>query len=82
MEKLLRSKFGQLDLQMLKDQMRTSGGSPTGICRKARSTDLSQGWETAGITVASIIAEPTKGQLHIAPGNHPESPFTQYSFTG
>lgn len=82
MDHLLRSKFGQLDLQMMKDQMRTSGGSPTGICRQARSSDLSQGWETAGITVASIIAEPTQGQLHIAPGNHPESRFTRYSFAG
>lgn len=59
--------------------LRDRHGDPNGICRIAQTDSPQADWMTAGMTVASIIAEPDKRCLHVACGNQAESPFEVYS---
>ena len=55
-----------------------SNGKPS-ICRHPRTVDLKKGFETAGRTVASMIAEPAKKRMHVALGNPCDSEYVAYS---
>jgi isopenicillin-N N-acyltransferase-like protein len=65
----------------VKDALADHCGFPAGICRHARADDPSDGFETAGVTVAGLVAEPERGLLHVAPGNPCASPFTTYALS-
>ena len=78
MNKLIRSRFGKLSVNDFKTFLRDRDGDPSGICRFAQTTDATADWVTAGMTIASIIAEPAKGRLHVAAGNESETPFELY----
>lgn len=78
MTQLIQSGFGQLSTDDFKLFLRDRHGDPSGICRYAQTTDPTADWVTAGITVASIIAEPSQGQIWVAAGNHAKAPFVVY----
>lgn len=76
---LIRARYGQLTVDDFKTVLRDRQGDPNGICRVPQSENPQADWLTAGMTVASIIAEPAKRRLHIACGNRAETPFVAYS---
>ena len=78
MNGLIRNKFGDVTVDTVKTFLRDRAGHPFGICRHAQTDDSSAGWQTAGITVASLIAEPALKRLHVAVGNRVETPFVTY----
>ena len=78
MQQLIRARFGQIGVEDVKQFLRDRAGQPSSICRLAQTTDSAASWVTAGITVASIIAEPRERRLHVAVGNRAETPFTVY----
>lgn len=79
MNQLIQTRFGKLDVDDCQSFLRDRAGEPSAICRSAQTSDPEADWTTAGITVASIVAEPEVGQLHVATGNHPEAPFVTWS---
>lgn len=81
MRQLIQSRFGELSVDDFKKFLRDRDGGAAGICRSARSNNPAEGWETAGITAASLIAEPARGRLHIAPGNKADAVFTVYEMS-
>ena len=70
-----------LTLADVQSYLRSKDRHATGICRVAQTASPSAGWETAGISVASIIAEPTKGKLHVAASNDPGNAFVEYAMS-
>lgn len=78
MNELIESRFGKLTVDDFKTFLRDRDGDPSGICRVAQTTDPEADWVTAGITIASIIAEPAKRRIHVAAGNQAEAPFEVY----
>lgn len=82
MNELIESRFGQLTVDDFKTFLRDRDGDPSGICRVAQTTDPEADWVTAGITIASIVAEPEKRQIHVAAGNKAETPFEVYEMHG
>ena len=79
MNELVRGRFGAVTVDDLKSFLRDRAGDPSGICRFAQTTDPEADWQTAGMTIASIIAEPAQRRLHVAFGNEAETPFVAYS---
>jgi hypothetical protein len=78
MNELIETRFGKLTVDDFKTFLRDRDGDPSGICRFAQTTDATASWVTAGITIASIIAEPQKRQIHVARGNEAATPFEVY----
>ena len=78
MAEMITSSFGEIGVDECKAFLRDGDGGHTGICRRARTTDPAADWETAGITVASIVADPSRGELHVAAGNAAGDEFEVY----
>ena len=78
MNELIESRFGALSVNDFKRILRDRDGDPSGICRFAQTTDPAADWRTGGITIGSIIAEPSKRRMHVAAGNKAETPFEVY----
>lgn len=78
MQQLIQASFGQISVHDVKQFLRDRAGHPSSICRFAQTTDSDASWVTAGITVASIIAEPQERRMHVAVGNQPDTPFVVY----
>lgn len=78
MNELIETRYGKLTVDDFKAFLRDRDGDPSGICRFAQTTDPAATWVTAGITIASIIAEPARRQIHVARGNNAETPFEVY----
>ncbi len=81
MTELIASRLGKATLADVQSYLRSKDRHATGICRVAQTASPSAGWETAGISVASIIAEPTKGKLHVAASNDPGNAFVEYAMS-
>lgn len=81
MTELISGRLGKATLADLKTFLRTKDRHTTGICRVAQTADPSASWETAGISVASIIAEPARLKLHVAASNDPANEFVEYGMT-
>ncbi len=69
MQELLAQRHGKLNVQEVKKILADHDGAPTAICRH----------EPKVITIASMIAEPDQGRLHVAAGNPCEQDFVTYS---
>ena len=78
MQELIRARYGRIRVDDIKQFLRDRVGHPSGICRFAQTTDPDADWVTAGITVASLIAEPQHRRMHVAVGNQAETPFVTY----
>jgi isopenicillin-N N-acyltransferase-like protein len=81
MNALLTERYGALTVDDLKAALADHAGYPTAICRHAQTADSNAGFETAGVTVAALIAEPERGLLHIAPGNPCTNEFVTYALS-
>ena len=79
MTELIKSRQGHTTLDDVKTWLRTSDRHAGGICRVAKTPDSTDGWTIAGITVASIIAQPAERTLHVAASNEPDQPFIEYT---
>ena len=82
MNELIKSRFGKLGVDDFKSFLRDRDGDPSGICRSAQTDNPTAHWTSNSITVASIIAEPKRRQLHVAVGNDAKSPFVVYRMDG
>lgn len=78
MEGLLQERLGSIGVADVKVFLSDHDGYPASICRHPRTSDLGQGFETAGQTTASIIAEPAQRRLHVALGSPCRSAFATY----
>jgi len=69
MRQLLISRVGELTVQDLKTILADHEGAPTSICRHSHEGPDHPSVSRRGRTVASLIAEPAAGRLHISRGN-------------
>jgi isopenicillin-N N-acyltransferase-like protein len=69
MEVLLLEQHGRIRLDDLKSALADHKGWPRSICRHESNVE----------TIASLIAEPEQGRLHVAVGNACETEFMAYS---
>jgi len=78
MQELVRSRLGQLTVDDLKEILRDHDGQPVGICRHPHTGVDDPILPSSGRTVASLIAEPDRGRLHITRGNPCEVDYVTY----
>jgi isopenicillin-N N-acyltransferase-like protein len=78
MRELLRSRFGRLTVEDLKRFLADHAGEPTSICRHPHEGPDHPSVSARGRTVASLIAEPAAGRLHVARGNPCGAAYTSY----
>ncbi|MBI5759491.1 MAG: hypothetical protein HZA46_13305 [Planctomycetales bacterium] len=78
MQELLHSRLGRLTVDDLKCFLGDHEGYPTSICRHPHAGAEDPMLPSSGRTVASLIAEPDHGRLHIARGNPCETAFVTY----
>lgn len=71
MRSLLRAERGRITLDTIKRCLRDHDGVPTAICRHEPDRPMK--------TIASIIAGPDQGRLHVARGNPCENAYVVYS---
>ena len=69
MEALLTERQGEITLDQIKAALADHEGWPTSICRHESNVE----------TIASLIAEPDQGRLHVAAGNACKTEFIAYS---
>ena len=79
-EELITDRLGSVTLQDMQANLRSRDRHVAGICRVGKTPGSTPDWEQSGITVASIIAEPLRGKLHVAAANDPANPFVEYTF--
>lgn len=78
MQELLHSRLGRLTVDDLKCFLSDHDGHPTSICRHPHTGAEDPMLPSSGRTVASLIAEPDHGRLHLARGNPCETAFVTY----
>ncbi|MGH2366690.1 MAG: C45 family autoproteolytic acyltransferase/hydrolase [Chloroflexota bacterium] len=71
MQTLLRREHGRITLETVKRALRDHDGEPAAICRHEPGRPMK--------SIASIIAEPDAGRLHVARGNPCESEYVAYA---
>ena len=71
MRRLLRAQHGHVTLDTVKRALRDHDGGPQAICRHEPDRPMK--------TIASIIAEPEPGRLHVTRGNPCETEYVVYS---
>jgi len=76
---MIRAEFGSITVESIQRYLSDHSNHPTSICRHPQTSDLEEGFEVAGRTVASMIAEPAQKRMHVALGNPCESRFVTYS---
>jgi isopenicillin-N N-acyltransferase like protein len=69
MHNLLDQQRGRITVDSLKSALADHTGAPAGICRHQENV----------VTIASIIAEPEEGRLHVAAGNPCGTDFVTYT---
>ena len=78
MQLLITEKFGSITVDELKTFLSDHSGHPVGICRHPHDGPGDAILPSSGKTVAALIAEPTRGLLHIARGNPCSNPWVTY----
>lgn len=76
MRELLAERRGRIDASVMQEILRDRACYPDTLCRQPGddpTTDI--------ITFASVIAEPTKGQMWVAVGPPDQNPYRQYAFS-
>jgi len=79
MTQLIGDRLGSLTVDDMKQLLADHDGHPTSICRHSHSGPEHGMLGPHGQTVAAIVAEPTRGKMHIARGNPCENSFVEYS---
>jgi isopenicillin-N N-acyltransferase-like protein len=75
---LLAGQRGGLTVERVKQFLADHDGGPTSICRHPHSGPDHPSVSARGRTVASLIAEPMAGRLHVARGNPCEVAYATY----
>lgn len=79
MRELVTPALGQLALEDCKRFLADHDGHPTSICRHPHQGPDHPSVSARGKTVASLIAEPAQGRLHVARGNPCQTAYATYS---
>jgi len=79
MKEMIEADIGEVSVDRVKRYLSDHSNGAASICRHPRTEDIEQGFETAGRTVASIIAEPAKKRMHVALGNPCDSEYVTYT---
>jgi len=79
MRELISEKLGRLTVADMQQILSDHAGHPVGICRHPHTGAGDAILPASGKTIAAIVAEPSRGRLHIARGNPCERPFVTYS---
>lgn len=80
MRRLLAERFGNLTVDDMKRFLADHDGQPTSICRHPHSGPDHPSVSARGKTVASLIAEPATGTLHVSRGNPCAGEYEKYQF--
>jgi isopenicillin-N N-acyltransferase-like protein len=78
MRQLLAAKAGSLTVADLRLILADHDGHPTSICRHPHTGSDHPSLSARGQTIASLIAEPAAGRLHVAAGNPCTTPYQTY----
>ena len=78
-DELIGERYGALSVASLQEILQDDANDPAAICRHPRSTNMDDGFELAGQTVAALIAEPAQQRLHVTCGPPCENPFVTYT---
>ncbi|MEX0728346.1 MAG: C45 family peptidase [Planctomycetaceae bacterium] len=78
MEHLIREKWGTITVDDVKAFLSDHDNFPHGICRHQHRGEGHAMLGSSGYTVASLIAEPAKGQFHVSCGNPCEQGYETY----
>jgi protein-tyrosine-phosphatase/predicted choloylglycine hydrolase len=76
---LVGGKFGSLTAEDMKGFLADHAGQPTSICRHPHAGPDHPSVSARGRTVASLIAEPAAGRLHVSRGNPCTAGYHVYS---
>jgi isopenicillin-N N-acyltransferase-like protein len=79
MRELVADGLGRLTVEDLKRILADHDGQPTSICRHPHAGPDHPSVSARGRTVASLIAEPAAGRLHVSRGNPCRVPYTVYA---
>jgi isopenicillin-N N-acyltransferase-like protein len=80
MRGLLNEHAGRLSVEILKTALADHAGTPTSICRHPHAGPDHVSVSSRGRTVASLIAEPSVGRLHVSRGNPCQNAYATYGF--
>ena len=80
MQQMISEKFGSITVVDMQACLSDHAGYPVGICRHPHDGPGDAILPSSGKTVASLIAEPARGQLHVACGNPCSNSFVTYRF--
>ncbi|MGM0924122.1 MAG: C45 family autoproteolytic acyltransferase/hydrolase [Bacillota bacterium] len=75
MKSLLEGKHGQLNLEVMKSILKDRETAPHTLCR------IPGDFGVDSVTFASVIAEPSKGQIHVTMGPPHQFEYKSYSFS-
>jgi isopenicillin-N N-acyltransferase-like protein len=75
---LLAGRYGRLTVEDLKRFLADHEGQPTSICRHPHDGPDHSSVSVRGRTIASLIAEPMAGRLHVSRGNPCQTAFATY----
>jgi isopenicillin-N N-acyltransferase like protein len=78
LRRLLAEQAGRLTVAHLMTFLADHAGAPTSICRHPHAGPDHASVSARGRTVASLIAEPGEGRLHVARGNPCQAPYATY----
>jgi isopenicillin-N N-acyltransferase-like protein len=78
MRHLLAERFGNITVEDMKRFLADHDGQPTSICRHPHSGPDHPSVSARGRTVASLIAEPATGTLHVSRGNPCQTEYKKY----
>jgi isopenicillin-N N-acyltransferase-like protein len=76
---LVGGKFGSITVADMKSFLADHSGQPTSICRHSHDGPDHPSVSARGRTVASLIAEPAVGRLHVARGNPCQAEYVSYN---
>jgi isopenicillin-N N-acyltransferase-like protein len=79
MRQLLATRFGRLTVADLQRFLADHDGQPTSICRHPHDGPDHASVSARGRTIASLIAEPAAGRLHVSAGNPCRTAYTTYT---
>ncbi|MDA0831967.1 MAG: C45 family autoproteolytic acyltransferase/hydrolase [Planctomycetota bacterium] len=80
LEQLIRDKWGSITVEDVKTFLSDHDHHPLGICRHRHSGEVHAMLGPTGYTVASLIAEPSAGRIHVSAGNPCEEHYATYQF--
>ena len=79
MREMIRTKFGKITVDDMKQMLSDHQNHPTSICRHPHQGPDHPSVSARGKTAASLIAEPANGRIHVSRGNPCEVDYRIYN---